>query len=423
MIALVVLVTAAAMAIGAGSAEAAEPPCTQLSRFNALNFPAAPVVDSRLLPLVPGTQRIYTGRSNVSGRSLPHQVTFTVTDLTKVIAGVRTVVVHDVDITSGVVAEEELAFFAQDRFGNVWNLGEYPEEHLANGIVRAPSVWMAGTAGAVGGIHMPADPPRPGGAFYLQGSVPGIGFLDCAETFLLNTSSCVPVGCFNGVLISDETSPLDAGSGIQRKSYAPGIGIVDINFVEDPQGERLVLSAFNHLDDASLAPIRDAVFTQDARAIATNGDYRRSPPVEPLARSTAPSALPAAPTPFLAPADTRPAARTAGRVSLVLAGAGRRVGRSGAAAVRVACAIPANRPVVHPGACSGELALSLRGVPVGRARFSVRGGLARTIRVALAPRALRVLRSGRRVLVLARTRGARAGGREVTAARTLTLTR
>src|SRR3954454_22410003 len=281
MIALVALATAAT-ALGSSTARAADPPCTQLAKFNPASFPAVPSVNSNLLPLQPGWQRVYTGKSNVSGRSLPHQVTFTVTDLTKVIDGVRTIVVHDVDISSGVVTEEELSFWAQDFAGNVWNVGEYPEEHLVNGIIRAPSVWMAGTSGPAHGIHMPAEPPRPGGAFYLQGDVPKIDSLDCAQTFLLNTASCVPVGCFNGVMITDETSPLDSGSGIQRKSYAPGIGIVDINFVDDPQGEKLELSQFNHLDEKALAPIRDAALAEDVRGLTTHPYYRRSPAIEPL---------------------------------------------------------------------------------------------------------------------------------------------
>jgi hypothetical protein len=423
MTALVVFVTtAAALAAPSAPAAAADLPCSQLTRFDARNFPAVPVVDSKLLPLVPGTQRVYTGRSNVSGRDLPHQVTFTVTDLTKVIGGVRTVVVHDVDLNNGLLAEEELSFWAQDRFGNVWNIGEYPEEHLPNGIIRAPSVWMAGTSGAVPGIHMPAELPKPGGSFYLQGSVPKIDFLDCAETFLLNTASCVPVGCFTGVYISDETSPLDPTSGIQRKSYAPGIGIVDINFVDDPQGERLVLSQFNHLDEKALAPIRDAALAEDVRGLSSNADYARSPALErnagPLAGPPS-AATPTRPiTTFIEPADVKLKHRV-GRVELTLAPAGRRVGRAGAAAVRVVCGIPANRPVVHPGPCRGAVDLTLRGRRVGTARFSLRGGLARTLRIRLAPQALRALPTH----VVAHTRDARAGGRQVTAARTLTLIR
>src|SRR4051794_12974925 len=420
MIALVTL-AAAATALGSGTAHAAELPCTQLAKFAPANFPPIPNVDSRLLPLQPGWQRVYTGKSNVSGQSLSHQVIFTVTDLTKVIDGVRTIVVHDVDVSSGVVTEEELSFWAQDAAGNVWNVGEYPEEHLANGIIRAPSVWMAGTSGAIPGIHMPAAIPKVGSAFYLQGSVPKIGFLDCAQTAYLDTASCVPVGCFNGVMIADEDSPLDPGSGIQRKSYAPGVGIVAIGFIDDPQGEQLVLTRYSHLDEQDLAPIRDAALAEDVRGLTTHPDYARSPAVERLG-AAAPTGSASAPPDVDVDQPLTAADRRIGRVTLVLSGASRHVGRAGVARVRMSCATPSGRPVVHPGRCTGAVDLLLRGRRVGTTRFSVRGGLARTLRVRLSPSALRALSAGR-VFVVAHTRDARAGGRPAAAARTLTLTR
>jgi hypothetical protein len=413
MIALVVLAAAAvSLAVGAlpEAAPGADLPCTTLTRFSPLNFPAIPTVDSRLLPLVPGTQRVYQGRSNVSGQSLPHQVIFTVTDLTKVIGGVRTVIVHDVDVSSGVVTEEELSFWAQDTAGNVWNIGEYPEEHLPNGILRAPAAWMASTDGAVPGIHMPAVLPPVDGPFYVQGSVPKIGFLDCAQTSQVNTTACVPAGCFNGVMIFDEDSPLDAGSGIQRKSYAPGIGIVAIGFIDDPQGEALELTQFNHLDEPALARIRDAALEQDARGHATNPAYSRSPLAElPARQAVTPIADSSSPDLPSTPARPSHAAR-AGRVSLSLARSGRR------SSVRVLCSLPAGRAVAHPGTCRGSLEVVSRGRRVGSARFSVPGGLARTVHLRL-----RGVGARRTLAVLVRTRGAHAGDRPVAVSRALKL--
>jgi hypothetical protein len=337
-------------------------------------------------------------------------VTFTVTDLTKVIGGVRTVVVHDVDLNNGVLAEEELSFWAQDRFGNVWNVGEYPEEHLPNGILRAPAAWMAGTDGAVPGIHLPTILPPVDGPFYVQGSVPKIGFLDCAQTAFVNTTACVPVGCFNGVMITDEDSPLDAGSGIQRKSYAPGVGIVAIGFIDDPQAEALELTQFNHLDEPALAKIRDAALEQDARGHATNPAYSRSPlaelPAHPAATPVADSS-----SPDLAPADASPShAARAARVSLTLAPSARR------SAVRVLCSLPAGRPVAHPGTCRGSLDVVARGRRVAGARFSVPGGLTRTVRLRL-----RGVGARRTLAVVVRTRGAQAGDRQVAVSRALRL--
>jgi hypothetical protein len=66
-------------------------------------------------------------------------VVFTVTDLVKVVDGVTSRVVHDVDRQDGEVTEAELAFFAQDDRGNVWNLGEYPETFENGKFAGAPT--------------------------------------------------------------------------------------------------------------------------------------------------------------------------------------------------------------------------------------------------------------------------------------------
>ena len=52
----------------------------------------------------------------------------------------------------------ELAFFAQDAGGNVWNFGEYPEEYTGGQFTGAPDTWITGTGGAHGGLHMLARP-------------------------------------------------------------------------------------------------------------------------------------------------------------------------------------------------------------------------------------------------------------------------
>src|SRR5439155_685461 len=162
---LAALAAGALLGPGAGVARAV-PFCPQWAGFSPANFPQQPHVDNALLPLVPGAQRILDGRSNVNGQPLAHRVTFTVTNLTKVIDGVRTVVVHDVDYSSGQLAESELSFWAQDVFGTVWNIGEYPEEYANGKMEGAPLTWLAGVDGAVPGIHAPWQTPPVGGQRY-----------------------------------------------------------------------------------------------------------------------------------------------------------------------------------------------------------------------------------------------------------------
>src|SRR3954470_11217835 len=131
MIRLTIATLAVAALVGAGAGPAAADPvtdagCARLVDYDTATFdPTSAEVRNPMLPLAAGSQRVFTGRSNTTGTVLPHTVTFTVTGLTKVIDGVRSVVVWDVDEVDGEVSEAELAFFAQDRAGNVWNVGEY----------------------------------------------------------------------------------------------------------------------------------------------------------------------------------------------------------------------------------------------------------------------------------------------------------
>lgn len=143
--------------------------------------------DNTFLPLIAGTRRVFEG--DVDG--VPHRVTFTVTDLVKEINGVETVVIWDVDESEGTVAEAELAFFAQDEDGNVWNLGEYPEEFDDATFGGAPNTWIAGQGGAEAGIHVAAE-PTVSSTFYLQGLAPAIEFLDCGRVVETGASVDVP---------------------------------------------------------------------------------------------------------------------------------------------------------------------------------------------------------------------------------------
>ena len=84
---------------------------------------------------------------------LPHEVVTTVTDMTKMINGVRAVVIWRRTSTR-VSSRAELRFEAQDNAGNIWNLGEYPEEYEDGKFSAAPDVWIAGLDGAEPGNSM-----------------------------------------------------------------------------------------------------------------------------------------------------------------------------------------------------------------------------------------------------------------------------
>jgi hypothetical protein len=264
-------------AAGAG----ADPGCAPFTEFRPAEFPHPLRIDNRLYALAPGTRKVFEGRSNATGQVLPHRITLTVSDQTKVIDGVRTLVAWDVDASDGQVTEAELAFFAQDEDANVWTMGEYPEEYVDGSFAGAPNTWISGVAGAQAGVLVPGRPsvrhPE-----WLQGFSPDIGFLDCAVVKQTGGTACVPLGCFNHVTVIDERSPLDPTGGIQRKTYAPGVGSVAISAVKDPEGETLVLVESRTLDHHELWQARKEVRKLDRHGREVSEVYAKTPSVKRL---------------------------------------------------------------------------------------------------------------------------------------------
>lgn len=234
--------------------------------FDVSHFSANSVnVDNKFLPVPPGTTFTLTGTANRGGGGNAHQVVFTVTELTKVVNGVRTQVLWDRDIQEGVLVEEELAFWAQDDFGNVWLMGEYPEEHEGKK-VSAPSAWLAGVQGSTPGVLMRRD-PQVNTTQYMQGRAPSVEFLDLAKVFAVGQQTCVPVGCFDGVLVVDEWDPQNQPQdGHQFKYHAPGVGIVQVTARGGDEQETLVATEHRTLSRAELDAANQRALELDQRA-------------------------------------------------------------------------------------------------------------------------------------------------------------
>jgi hypothetical protein len=259
--------------------------------FDRDNFSDSTTIDNKWSPLVPGTQFIYEGRSNRGQGRREHRVIFTVTDLTKVINGVRSVVLWDQDINAGKLLEAELALFAQDDDGNLWNMGEYPEEYDEQGKFEgAPDTWLAGIEGAKAGILMRAD-PQEGTSSYHHGLVRKIGFADLAKVYRTGQKNCVPVGCYDDVLVIDETNPVEPADGHQLKFYAPGVG--NIRAAPGRGGkerEVLLLVDVVRLSRTALAEARRQALKLDKRAYSSRkAVWGRTSPAERTLRAKQPS--------------------------------------------------------------------------------------------------------------------------------------
>jgi hypothetical protein len=236
-------------------------------------------IDNPWFSLRPGTAFVYQGEANRGAGLLPHRVVFTVTDLTKEVAGVDTVVMWDRDFNEDVLAEEEITFHAQDDEGNVWNFGEYPEERENGRFAGAPSSWLAGVERALAGVLMRAQ-PRPGTSSYIQGWAPHVEFRDRARVAERGGRECVPLGCYDDLLQIEEWAPLEPNDGRQIKHYAREVG----NVLVEPRGgeeqETLVLVEVRELDRKERAEARRAAQRLDRRArVHARSVFRGSEPV------------------------------------------------------------------------------------------------------------------------------------------------
>jgi hypothetical protein len=262
--------------IPAAPAAAAQENCGQPLTLHRNDFPNVPKVDHKFFPLTPGTKWVLKG--TVDGE--PHTVVTTVTDLTKVIDGVPSAVLLDEDFgPHRDLQEAELAFMAQDRQGTVWNLGEYPEEYENGVFTGAPSVWISGFDRARAGIGMLAAPVV-GTPAYLQGFAPAVDFKDCAQVFQTGQHVCVPTGCYDNVLVTDEFAPLDPAGGHHRKFYAPHVGVIRVDAIDDTNPEVLKLTKFKHQCAAGVAKTRAKALALDTHGYQVSPTvYGRTPPI------------------------------------------------------------------------------------------------------------------------------------------------
>jgi hypothetical protein len=261
---------AAKPAPGGGSSSSGNPNgssnCGPIPALNPQSFPASPNVTSSFNPLVPGMQTFLDGVViDKSGVKHPHRITDTITDLTKVVDGVHTILIDEQDTQNNQLQESELWFGAQDNSGQVWLFGEYPEEYSNGQVTGAPASWLSSVAGAHAGIIMLAN-PQTGTPTYRQGIAPAVGFEDCATVFQTGQHACVTAGCYDNVLVTDEFAPNDPKGGHQRKFYAPGIGTIQVGAAGGVDPETLQLTKTGKLCAAALSQIRQQAQAQDQRA-------------------------------------------------------------------------------------------------------------------------------------------------------------
>jgi hypothetical protein len=171
-------------------------------------------IDNPWLPFIRGSRWAYQ-----AGGGERNEVV--VTDQTRTVMGIRATVVRDTETRNGALVEDTFDWYAQDRSGNVWYLGEATRA-VRNGELSPAGSWEAGVDGALPGIIMKAD-PRVGDAYrqeFYRGQAEDMG-----KVVRTGASESVPFRSLEGLLVTQDWTPLEP-EVVEEKFYARGIGLV-----------------------------------------------------------------------------------------------------------------------------------------------------------------------------------------------------
>lgn len=177
-------------------------------------------VTNEFFPLVPGTVHELRAVTDEGMEDNRIEVLSTI----KVIQGVSATSVLDQVFVGGNLTEETTDWFAQDREGNVWYLGEDTKEYLPGGAISTEGSWEWGMDGALPGIIMWADPAEHVHDKYRQEFSKGVAE-DWGKVVALDQDVSVTYGDFSGCVETLDWSGLQGG-GRERKFYAPGVGVI-----------------------------------------------------------------------------------------------------------------------------------------------------------------------------------------------------
>jgi hypothetical protein len=220
--ALVVVVLAASTVVLGGGRPAAPDRGTGPVGLDPAQFTTR--IDNPFWPMTPGDRWVYL-ETDADGDQ--QRVVVTVTARTKTVLGIQARVVRDVVTKDGRVQEANDDWYAQDRQGNLWHLGE--AKHLGGGEQLAASDLRQ--AGAVPRVVVPAD-PDPGTIYRQQRAA--------TQVLSADTRAKVPYASFDNLVITRESTPLEP-TQVEHEFYARGVGpVLAVTVSGDSSREELV---------------------------------------------------------------------------------------------------------------------------------------------------------------------------------------
>ena len=174
-------------------------------------------IDNPYWPMAPGSKWTYR---ETDGEGKEQRIVVTVTDRKKTILGIEATVVHDRVTEEGEIVEDTDDWYAQDKWGGLWYLGEDTTEFENGKPVNTGGSWEAGVDGAQAGLIIPPNPEV--GMSYRQEYYAGEAE-DRGEILSLDAQAKVPFGSFDGLLKTKDTTPLEPNV-LEHKFYAKGVG-------------------------------------------------------------------------------------------------------------------------------------------------------------------------------------------------------
>ena len=193
-------------------------------------------IDNQYYSLTPGTTLTY--QSETEAGIERNEVI--ITDTTREVLGVTTIVVWDRVWLNDELIEETYDWYAQDKEGNVWYFGEDSKEYENGNVVSTEGSWEAGIDGAKPGVIMKAH-PKVGDSYrqeYYKGEAE-----DMTDVVALGETVTVPYGTFANCLKMRDWSQIDPDLN-EYKYYSSQIGGVILEVVVD-SGERAELIDYN----------------------------------------------------------------------------------------------------------------------------------------------------------------------------------
>ena len=204
-------------------------------------------IDNEFWPMSPGTQWTY---DEVDEEGSHLEVVVTVSSETRSIAnGVTARTVRDTVTRDGELIEDTMDWYAQDREGNIWYLGEDTAEFEDGEVASTSGSFEAGADGALAGIIMPAE-PAPGMRYreeYDKGNAE-----DNGEILAVDQIAETPLGRYDSAVLVWDTITIEPDVA-EYKLYAPGVGPVLVLGVSGGGGREELVDLTTVSDDVAAA--------------------------------------------------------------------------------------------------------------------------------------------------------------------------